>query len=197
METLTQYLIEYLYWALLVAALIEGPVASFVAGALIAMGYFNPFAAFGILAFKDLVLDTAFYALGRYGVRIPAVAKYVDGLRSKTNLGSDLLKGIEQGWQRHPVRLMWIGKLAYGLSAWFLVSAGLAGVPFKRFYLYTLPVTVFQFGVLMVLGYILGVSLGTSTMQAFTVLQLAIAGVVVFFGVRALARYIRKKSLQD
>ena len=197
METLTQYLIEYLYWALLVAALIKGPGASFVAGAMITMGYFNPFAAFGILAFKDLVLDTAFYALGRYGVRIPAVAKYVDGLRSKTNLGSDLLKGIEQGWQRHPVRLMWIGKLAYGLSAWFLVSAGLAGVPFKRFYLYTLPVTVFQFGVLMVLGYILGVSLGTSTMQAFTVLQLAIAGVVVFFGVRALARYIRKKSLQD
>src|SRR3989338_11262891 len=123
MDDLLQYLIEYRYWALLVVALAEGPVASFVAGSLVALGYFNPFAAFAILAFKDLMLDTAFYGVGCLA-RIPFFAKRVSALRAQTGLADRVLQAIERGWRDHPVQLMWIGKLAWGLSALFLASAG-------------------------------------------------------------------------
>ena len=195
MDTMTQYLIEYRYWALLVVALAEGPVASFVAGALVALGYFNPWAAFGVLAFKDLVLDSAFYAIGCLA-RVPFFAKRISSLRVQTGLADRVLQAIERGWRDHPVQLMWIGKLAWGLSAWFLVSAGVAGVPFRKFYLYTLPVTVFQFGGLMVLGYFLGISMWNSTSWVFVTIQLVVAAVVIFFAIRAVTHYVRRRYVE-
>src|SRR3989344_8100356 len=107
MDTMTQYLIEYRCWALLVVALAEGPVASFVAGALVALGYFNPWAAFGVLAFKDLVLDSAFYAIGCLA-RVPFFAKRISLLRVQTGLADRVLQTVEHGWRDHPVQLMWI-----------------------------------------------------------------------------------------
>lgn len=195
MDSLVHYLIEYRYWALLVVALAEGPVASFVAGSLVALGYFNPLYAFGVLAFKDLVLDTVFYAIGCLA-RIPFFAKRISVLRTQTGLADRVLNAIERGWQRHPIQLMWIGKLAYGLSAWFLVSAGVAGLPFRKFYLYTLPVTAFQFGGLMVLGYFLGTAMWNTASWWLIALQIAIAAVAVFFAIRAMTRYVRRRYVE-
>ncbi len=195
MEQIAQYIIDYRYGALLLAALAEGPVVAFVAGALLALGHLSFWPAIAVLTFKDLVLDTVFYAMGR-ATQIPFIARQVQKVRAGTNLADRVLSSIEHGWQEHPIQLMWVGKLAYGLSAWFLVSAGMAGVPLRKFYLYTLPVTLFQFGGLMTLGYVLGLTMWERANWIMVVIQLMIACVVLFFVVKHLTQTLRKRFVK-
>ncbi len=63
-------------------------------------------------------------------------------------------------------------------------------------YLYTLPVTAFQFGGLMVLGYFLGISMWNSASWVFVTIQLAVAAVGVFFAIQAITRYVRKQYVE-
>ncbi len=189
METLTSYLMEYRYGALFVAALVEGPVASFVAGSLSATGHLNLWTAFAVLACKDLLLDTALYGVGRAS-RVPFFARQAQKIRIGTKLRERVLTSIEQGWRDSPVQLMWVGKLAYGLSAWFMVSAGAAKLPLLKFVAYSVPVMVFQYGVLMTLGYSLsGLSQQASSLVLW--IQVVAAAVAVFFIMRWFAHYIR------
>jgi len=156
MDHIMQWVAAYGPYAVLaVAAYFEGPVTAFIAGSQIAAGILDPYITCAILVAKDLVLDTWWYAVGRFA-RIPYFEARLARVREKSNAVDWLITRFERPWREHPVRMMWITKLAYGFSMYLLITAGLAKVPFKKFYLYTLPVTVFQFGGLMTLGYFLG-----------------------------------------
>ena len=127
--------------------------------------------------------------------RLPYFAERISKWRTETKLGAHILAPLERQWHHHPVRMMWITKLAYGLSMYLLITAGMAGLPFKKFYLYTLPATIFQFGGLMVLGYFLGTFLADVSWW-LVVIQLAIAAVIVFYLFRFFSRHIRNRYLK-
>ena len=138
-------LTKYGYFILFPLAAIEGPMVSLVVGFLIYLGYLKFLPAYAILLLGDLIPDTVYYYIGRFGNKRKIMEKY----GSRLNL-------VEKLWREHGRKTMFFSKLAYGLSRLFLISAGLVNMPFRKFISYAFPVTLFQYGVIMTIGYFLG-----------------------------------------
>lgn len=167
-------IIHYRYWILFPLACFEGPLVAIVIGFLVSLGYFDFFAAYVVMLFGDIVPDTLYYYLGRYGKRTALIKRY----GHKIGINDDRAEKVRTLWNTHGLKTMWMGKLAYGLSIPFLVSAGFIGMPLRRFLLYAIPVTMFQYGVLMALGYYFGNSYGVIA-SSFTDIQFLLAGLAL------------------
>lgn len=176
-------LTKYGYFILFPLAAIEGPIISLVVGFLIYLGYFNFLPAYAILLLGDLIPDTIYYYIGRFGNKRKIMEKY----GSRLNL-------IEKLWQGHGRKTMFLSKLAYGLSIPFLISAGLVKMPFRKFISYAFPVTLFQYGVIMAIGYFLGHSyqLAERYIQYAYVIVAAIL-IVFIIGYIIIVKYARRQ----
>lgn len=152
MNSTVQLLMEYKYLLLFPLAVIEGPLVALVAGFLVSIGYMSAIPAYIVMLFGDLIPDSIYYYIGRYGNKFNLIEKY--GHRFK--LISSNFPLLEKLWKTHPKKMMFFGKLAYGLSIPFLISAGLVKMAFGKFLQYTIPVTLFQYGVIMLVGYYMG-----------------------------------------
>lgn len=152
MEAFIPLLKQYGYFILFPLAAIEGPAISLLVGFLIYLGYFHFLPAYGVLILGDLIPDTIYYYIGRFGNRKKITEKYGKNFKLlHQNFGL-----IEKLWHDHGRKTMFFSKLAYGLSTPFLMSAGLVGMPLGRFVAYALPVTLFQYAVFLTLGFLLG-----------------------------------------
>ncbi len=146
-QTIITYVSHYKYLALLVLAILEGPIVALVAGFLVRIGTLGLLPTMGILMLGDLP-DSICYAIGRYGAKKrnekknPKLAKLQDW--------------AEKLWREHPTKAMFISKLAYGLSLPLLITAGMSKMKYREFIWRALIVTAFQYGVLMTVGYLLG-----------------------------------------
>jgi len=183
MEYIVSLLTKYGYFILFPLAAFEGPVISLLAGFLVRLGYLAFLPAYGILILGDLIPDTIYYYIGRFGNKRKIMEKY----GSRINL-------IEKLWQEHGKKTMFFSKLAYGLSSPFLITAGLVNMPLKRFISYTLPVTLFQYGALLIAGYYLGSSYEIAVKYIDRV-EIFIAAVFVIFIVAYafFVKYARKQ----
>lgn len=152
METLIGVVTKFGYVALFPLAALEGPVVALGVGFLISLGYLSPLPAYAVLILGDLIPDSFYYYLGRFGNRRQLVAKY----GSRFSMVSRNFGVMKHLWERHGKKTMALSKLAYGLSTPFLISAGLINMPLKKFLSYAIPVTVVQYAGLMVIGYFLG-----------------------------------------
>jgi membrane protein DedA with SNARE-associated domain len=100
-------------------------------------------------------------------------------------------------WREHAGKTMFLGKLAYGLSQFFLMSAGLVKMPFRKFMVYALPVTLFQFSVLMGIGYYLGGSYHAIAPRIHDAKLLIAVFAIVFFSIYVMfAKYARRTVLK-
>ncbi|MDP3935351.1 MAG: hypothetical protein Q8Q46_04010, partial [Candidatus Giovannonibacteria bacterium] len=115
LETITQLLIQYRYLILFPLAAFEGPIVAFVVGILVAAGYFNPFIAYAILLFGDIIPDSIYYFIGRHGERKTFVARY----GAKVGITEERFGVIKKLWHHHGFKTMFVSKLAYGLSTPF------------------------------------------------------------------------------
>jgi membrane protein DedA with SNARE-associated domain len=191
LDTVIHLIETYKYLILFPIAALEGPVTGFIVGMLIAFGYLNPIAAYFVLVMGDLVPDTAYYLLGRFGESKNLIAKYF----AKVGITEEHFSAVRALWHKHPGKTMFFSKLAYGLSTPFLISAGLVGMKPAKFFMYALPVTFVQYAVLMVLGYKFSSSFGTVS-NIFAHIQYVFAGlVVVFVAYYFLAKYMRTRLL--
>ena len=152
MAYLLSILIKYRYWALFPAAALEGPLVSLIVGFLIFSGYFSFLPAYFLLIWGDIIPDYIYYRIGFSGNKEKLLEKY----GKRFSLISRNFGLVEKLWADHPWKLMFFSKLAYGLSIPFLITAGLVRMPYKKFFAYALPVTFFQYGVIMSIGYFLG-----------------------------------------
>jgi len=169
MEQLVLLLTKYGYFILFPLAAIEGPIVSLAVGFLIYLGYLKLLPAYAILLLGDLIPDTVYYYIGRFGSKRKIIEKY----GSRLNL-------IEKLWREHGRKTMFLSKLAYGLSGLFLISAGLTKMPFRKFISYAFPVTLFQYGVIMAIGYFLGHSYKLAE-QYIEYAYMIVAAVLIIF----------------
>ena len=191
--TIIPLIILYRYWILFPLACFEGPLVSIIIGFLVAGGYFNPFIAYIILVLGDVIPDTGYYFVGRWGHKASFISKYA----SKVGITEKRFSIIERLWKKHPGKTMWTSKLAYGLSTPFLISAGLVGMPLRKFLLCAIPVTLAQYAILMAVGYFFGNSY-TLIAGAFSGVETAIAALVIGGGLYyMLTRYMRSRLLKE
>lgn len=178
MDGLMHLLIEYRYWILFPLACFEGPIIGFIAGVLIAAGYFNPIIVFGILLMGDVIPDVSYYLIGRFGNR----RGMMERLAGKIGIRPDHFEMVRKLWFNHTTRTMFITKFAYGLSTPLLITAGLVKLPFNRFWTNTVPLSILQYSVLLTLGYFLG-NYYTAVESTFARVQIIVAAVAILAGV--------------
>jgi membrane protein DedA with SNARE-associated domain len=152
--TLISLILAYRYWILFPLACLEGPILALVIGFLVHLGYFDILPAFLLMCAGDFFPDNIYYYLGRIGQQKNFLEKYGTRLKFVT----DNFAMIEKLWKDHSLKMMFLSKLAYGLSTPLLISAGLAKMPFRKFVTQAFIVTLFQYGVILTLGYYLGYS---------------------------------------
>ncbi|MDD5050744.1 MAG: VTT domain-containing protein [Candidatus Pacebacteria bacterium] len=189
--TLFHLLVTYKYAILFPLACFEGPIISLFVGFMVYAGYINFLPAYIVLLFGDIIPDSVYYFIGRYGNKSKLFAKY----GSKFEFVSKNIKLIEYLWRDHGKKTMFFSKLAYGLSTPFLVSAGLVNMKWRRFISYALPVTIFQYAVFMTAGYFLGSSYFVAAkyiQDAGIIIALVILTAFIFL-YRYFARYAKKK----
>lgn len=187
---LTQLIETYRYWILIPLTFIEGPIVAFVTGALSSLGYFNFFIAFAIFFFRDVILDGAFYVMGRWTGKTDFAKRFL----TKVGVTQDSIQDIRLLWERHGFRTMFVSKLSYGLSAAFLFVAGIVEMPVKKFFTYAALVALSQYGVLLVAGYYFGGAFGTMS-RLLENIQYAVTGIAVFITLYYIIRKFMSQKL--
>lgn len=190
-ETILHLLTTYRYVILFPLAAVEGPFVALAAGFLVSLGRLEFLPTFAIVILGDIIPDSFYYYLGRFGNRKNLIEKY--GRRFRIVAKNFSL--AERMWRNHPVKAMVFGKLAYGLSIPFLISAGLVKMPYGRFLLYGLPVTLPNYAIIIAIGYYLGNSYLTHAEKYIHGVGIAIAAVVTLFfaGYALISRFAHKK----
>ncbi len=194
MNALVLIIQKYRYLALFPLAAFEGPIISLVVGFLIHSGYLAILPSYAMLVLGDIIPDTIYYYVGRFGEEKNLISKYA----SKEGFIANNFPLVEKLWEKHGFKTMFLSKIAYGLSTIFLVSAGLVKMPLKRFLTYTIPITLFQYGVIMTIGYYLGQSYEAASKYIEYTGYFA-AGIVVILIVVyiILSKYARKKLIEE
>lgn len=193
-DTITHLILQYRYWILIPLSLLEGPVVAFVAGSLSAAGYFNPYFLEVFFIIRDLVTDVAYYALGVFAGQ----SRFVKRLLHKIGVTAENLKKANTLWETHPLRTMFLGKLAYGIAPSFFIVAGMVRMSLPRFIGYNALVAAFQYGACLLLGYYFGNTIGRNIFSAIDKIQYLIGAVVVIYIIFHLIRSsFRKRLLKE
>lgn len=141
-------------WGLLIllpVTILEGPVATIIAGWLVRLAALPPGVTFVVCLVGDLIGDLMFYALGHQGARrIPA--------RWQARLGLDRhrIAALSAGFARNGMRWLILAKLTQGAGAPVLAAAGAAGMRLGPFLGANLAAGAIKTAALMALGYSLG-----------------------------------------
>jgi membrane-associated protein len=186
LAALTPILLRYRYWIIVPLSLLEGPMVAVATAALSSLGYFNPYVACGLFVAKDVVVDGAYYYLGRVAGDHPFYARLLARLRVTAN-DVERVRGL---WSSHGWRTMFVGKFAWGLSPLFMAVAGIVAVPIGRFFRYAASVALLQYVVLFLLGYYFGAATAAVS-GALRIVQYA-AAIGVLSGLMYLRRRLRK-----
>jgi len=150
-EVLLALLKAHPYLWLFPLAVAEGPLVAMVAGAMVSLGLVSWPLAYPLVVAADLLGDTAFYLLGRFGHR-PRVRRALGRLGVKRSS----LDGLEALFRKRGARVLVGGKLTHFAGAPVLAAAGLARVSYGRFLLWNLVATVPKSATLMAAGYLFG-----------------------------------------
>jgi len=190
---LLAFIFEYRYVAIFALAFIEGPVVSLILGFLVSVGSFELIPTVGALVLGDLIPDTLYYYVGRFGHSKKFIERYIH----KFDFLRDNFVVIENLWKNHPQKTMFLAKLAYGIATPLLISAGLMQMKLKRFLRLSLPVTFFQYGILFSVGYIFGDSYNRFIKYImYGDLVIAVAGALFVIGYIFFIRYTRRQLIK-
>lgn len=192
MEWALILLLKYKYFVLLPLAMFQGSLTSLVSGFLVYQNLLNVWVAFGIILLGDFIPDTIFYYIGYHGQKNRIVKKYV--LDNK--FFSNHLTVINKLWFDHGRKTMTLGKMSYGFAIPFLLSAGMAKMPYRKYILYAMTVSFFHYGSILIIGYILGSSY-TSADEYINYLHYGLAGLAISLLIIYvfIMRYARKKVI--
>ncbi|GAA4966000.1 hypothetical protein WHI96_20900 [Pseudonocardia tropica] len=136
---------------LFLGVLVEGPVVSVVAGSLAGAGLLDWWVVWSVAFAADVVADTVFYVLGRGGRR-PAIAPLLVRL-GLTERRRDALRAKVGG---RPGRLVLGAKLVDVGAIPAFVAIGLAGVSYRRFVAWVVPLTAVRSALLVGIGWVVG-----------------------------------------
>ena len=179
----------YRYLILFPLACLEGPVLALLIGFLVHLGYFNIFGAMILMCAGDFFPDILYYYIGRFG----SERKFLEKYGSRFSFIKDNFPVIEKLWRDHSYKMMFASKLAYGMSTPLLITSGLARMPFRKFAWRALLVTIFQYGVILALGYYLGYSSAyVSDIKLVGVILAAVLAIFIFVYIKV-QKYARRE----
>lgn len=143
------FLAQHKYVAIFPIAVVEGPIITLISGFLISLNYLDPAPTFMVVVSGDLISDSFFYVVGRFG---RATFERISWFR----IPEEKFKKLEERFKAHPMRTIALGKISYGLAGFFLMAAGASKIAYRKFLVYAAPPTALKSFSLLMIGYYSG-----------------------------------------
>lgn len=150
MESILVLFLEYKYVILFPLVVFEGPFATIISGFLISIHIFNIYIAYSIIILGDLVGDSMFYSIGRWGG--PYLLKY--GVRFK--ITQEKLDKAKKYFTDHHHTAIITSKLAHGIGVTGLMAAGALRISFYKYIKTCFYIALAQSAVLLAIGFFSG-----------------------------------------
>lgn len=179
----------YGYEIILPTTIIAGPIVAIMGGYLASLGDLNIFSVFFALLIGDVIGDTMYYALGKWGRYgfIKRFGKYFF-------LPEEKIKHLEIYFQRHDWKILFFGK-TQPIGSAILVAAGVANMPYAPFMAYNIISSIPKIIFLEIIGYYFGNAYGQVqhllNVAAIGSVMIAILFIFVYVGFQ---RYIKKRG---
>jgi membrane protein DedA with SNARE-associated domain len=170
------------YVLLALMTLLEGPLATLLGAMAASSGLLKPELVFVAAATGNLCADAMWYSLGYLG-------KTEWLLRHGRRLGiseAHILR-LEEGMQKHARKILLVAKLTLSFAIPALIAAGLARVPWRRWFSTIVGGEIIWTGTLVLIGYHLTLSLRRMEVG----LQI-VAGVGLIMFVVLIVRYVAR-----
>jgi membrane protein DedA with SNARE-associated domain len=175
-QNIFNYLSNYGYYLLFPLVVVEGPITTFITGALVAVGHLNFWLTLLVIVLADSTGDIINYSLGRY-------SRHVFSRRIEKWMGvnKNKLAKIEKDLTENPTKFLVIGKASHGVGGPILIAAGLLKIDFRRFITVNFLATVVKSFIILTLGYYFGSSTGVFSvgLKYFSIISL---GAIILFG---------------
>ena len=176
-------LISYRYAIFFPITIVEGPIATLIAGFLVSLGYFNIFAVYGVAVVGDLVGDMIYYVIGSAGGE--QILKRGRFLGIKT----EQLTKLQEHFKAHAGKTLLFGKWTHAVGGAILLAGGIARMSFKKFIWFNFLGTLPKALVFLIIGYYFGQAyqqidkyFGYATLSIF--LAIVLAAAIYFFAKR-------------
>src|SRR5690349_11441433 len=177
----------YLLLGILVA--VEGPFATLAGAVAASAGLLNPILVFIAASLGNLTADILWYSLGYFG-KVEWWLHHVGRLGIKESSLARLQKDI----YTHIHKVLFVAKMTLGLVVPTLIAAGLARVPFRRWFGVLFAAECIWTGGLVVTGYYFGYLVQRLETDLRWV---SIGGIVVIIGLILYYMVRRPKLKQD
>lgn len=184
-DQLLNLLLIYKYLIIFPIAVLEGPGLSILVGVLIARGLLDPFLSYGLLILGDMVGDTLYYCMGRFGGH-PILKRWGHLI----NVTEDHLSKLEHHFHfKAPAKTLILGK-TQPWGAAILFAAGTAKMPYIKFVLINTGASIPKTLALVLLGYYFNqayVALDSYLQYAGVILTVLAIPLIAYF-------FLRKKK---
>lgn len=117
------------YFLLAALVAVEGPIATLLGAVAAAGGVLRPGYVFVAASAGNLTADTLWYSLG-YAGKI----EWIKRLGKRFGLHPEYITWFQQQMQTHAVKILFVAKLTLSLALPALIGAGLARVPWRRWF---------------------------------------------------------------
>lgn len=169
-------------------AIFEGPIIIILSGFLTYLGFLNIYIILPVLILGDLVGDSLYYGVGRYGSKLLWVKKIGNFL----GYGEKSGKILKNHFNKHSIKTLLIAKLTHGMGAVAQVGAGIAEVDFFKFLLIQIIGVIPKTFTLFLIGFYLG----NSYQKINTYLDIVYYAVLSIVLIGLLYGIFRKYSIQ-
>ncbi len=176
------------YFLIAILVAVEGPITTLAGAVAASAGYLNPVLVFVAAAIGNLTADTLWYSLGYLG-KIEWFTRYGGWFGVKESSVARLQKDIHA----HIHKVLFVAKLTLGFVIPTLIAAGLARVPFKRWFGVLFAAECIWTGGLVLAGYYFGYL----AQRIETDLRyISVAGVVLIVGLAIYYLASRRPNLE-
>lgn len=145
------FLIQYKYQVIFPIAIAEGPIVTLVCGFLLSLGYLSLLPTLIIVFLGDIISDSVFFTIGRYGRKAVEHIKFL-------HISEERLQKLEKHFEEHPKKTIAVTKMSYGVASIFLMAAGASRMAYKKFMSYIAPANIIKSSALLAIGYYFGKS---------------------------------------
>jgi membrane protein DedA with SNARE-associated domain len=149
--TVLAWLLAYRYVILFPLVVIEGPIATILAGFLASLGQFNLFICFPLVVIADVLGDVIMYTQGRWGGK-PVIERWGHNFGIKP----EMIGRLEAHFKKHPGGTLIFGKISHFLGGPVLIAAGMARMPLSEFLWFNFLGTLPKSFILLLIGFYFG-----------------------------------------
>jgi membrane protein DedA with SNARE-associated domain len=136
------------YLVLGVLIVLQGPLATLLGGAAAAAGLLRPVWVFVVGVGGNLIADVLWYTVGRTGK-----VKWLRRPSRWIGLSQEKIDQILSGMRLHSTKILLMAKLSAGFAVPALLSAGLARVPWRRWFPVVFIGETLWTGALLLIGF--------------------------------------------